>query len=104
MNWILNNPVGVSGETPSTLDTQAAIWQLLLPNQGFAYLLEANVTTNAWTLYKDAITYGLNFVPTTGQVVAVLMVPTTPAGSPTYQGLIIPIPLPCPGVWGGVQR
>jgi len=101
VNWILNNPAGVSGEAPSALDTQAAIWQLLLPNQGFAYLLESNVTTNAWALYKDAITYGLSFIPTTGQVVAVLMVPTTPAGSPTYQGIIIPIPIPCPGTLGG---
>jgi len=110
VNWILNNPVGVSGETPTTSDTQAAIWQLLHPDVylgttlGFVTATTAPgaaLTASSWLLYKDALANGLTFIPSTGQVVAVLMVPTTPAGSSPYQGFLVPVPITCTTGTGG---
>jgi len=111
VNWILNNPVGVSGETPTTTDTQAAIWQLLHSDiyagstLGFVTATTATptsaLTASSWLLYKDALANGLSYIPTTGQVVAVLMVPTTPAGSSPYQGFLVPVPITCTSGAGG---
>jgi hypothetical protein len=97
VNWILNNPSGVSNESPNATDTQAAIWQLLDPN-GLNYvkpngLPNSLLGPDALALYTDAINNGLTFVPTTGQYVAVLMVP---AGSnAAYQGFFVPVKLAC---------
>ncbi len=105
VNWILNNPVGVSGETPTPTDTQAAIWQLLHPDSyaasttGFVVATASNSTSaltgSSWLLYKDALKNGLSFFPSGGEVVGVLMLPTTPAGSSPYQGFVVPVPIVC---------
>ena len=93
VNWILNNPNGVSGETATTSDIQAAIWQLLHPDLQFGFVTTTSTPGSALTpasaaLYNDALANGLSFVPTTG-VVGVLMVPT----NLSYQGFIIPVPV-----------
>jgi hypothetical protein len=41
VNWILNNPSGTSGESPTSTDTQAAIWQLLHPDDQVGYVVAA---------------------------------------------------------------
>lgn len=99
VNWILNNPSGVSGETPTTTDTQAAIWQLLHPEIGKGFVVTQGVTAtsdltgSSWLLYKDALANGLSFVPTNGQLVGILMVP--PTANPTYQGFVVPVTVTC---------
>jgi len=99
VNWILNTPKGVSGENPTPTDTQAAIWQLLHPDIQFGFVTTTTTPGSALTpasamLYNDALANGLSFIPAGGQVVAVLMLPTTPGGSAPYQGLFIPVPIP----------
>ena len=103
VNWLINNPHGVTGEvTPTAVDTQAVIWQLLNSPQ-LDYALGGSGTpaissAAAWQLYQDAITYGtaalsaskMAFSPVSGQLVAVLLNPATNA-----QGLIVPFPIPC---------
>jgi hypothetical protein len=103
VNWILNNPMGVTpGLAPTTTDTQAAIWQLLHSPEGpfvtaTQMVAGSALTPNSWLLYKDALANGLTFYPSSGQVVAVLMNPTTPPTSPkTYQGFFVPLPIGCP--------
>ena len=100
VNWILNNPAGSSGESPTATDTQAAIWQILHTDIGINWVTTTGVAGSALTpasaaLYLDAL-QNTNFVPGAGSVVAVLMVPTTPAGATNpYQGFIVPVPLTC---------
>jgi len=94
VNWILNNP-GFLGHPVATADEQAAIWQLLHPDYDYGYIVAPGTTSDAAALYQAALTNSVNYFPGAGGVVAVLMVPTTPSGSPTYQGFIIPIPITC---------
>ena len=101
VNWILNNPMGVTpGLSPTPSDVQAAIWQLLYSSQGpfitYSGLSGSVLTGNSWLLYKDALANGLSFIPVTGQSVGVLMYPTTATSlTQGYQGFIIPVPVVC---------
>ncbi len=94
VNWVLNNPAFL-GHPVATADEQAVIWQLLHPDAQYGYVVAPGTTGDALALYQAAIANGSNYFPGVGGVVAVLMAPTTPSGSPTYQGFIIPIPIPC---------
>jgi hypothetical protein len=97
VNYILNNLTGTNGNIPATPnDIQGAIWQLLRPNDGVAYVNSPPTTdANALALYNDAIAHGVGFIPGLGQVAAVVLDPQTPGNSPEpYQGVIVPVPLP----------
>jgi hypothetical protein len=97
VNWIINNPHGVSSESPDATDIQAAIWQLLNSPQLQSAQMPAIVNANSWQLYQDAITNAIPangplFSPVSGQLVAVLLYPTS---STAVQGVIVPFPIPC---------
>ena len=98
VNWILNNLAGSSNETPTTSDIQGAIWQLLYSPYGQnVYTINAPspLTSASYALYQDALAH-TNFIPTTGQVVGILLIPNTPAATKgTYQAVIIPVPVVC---------
>ncbi len=104
VNWILNNPKGVSKETPTSSDIQGAIWQLLHPEIPIGFVTATTIsptallTASSWALYQDALNNGLSFTPTTGQYVAVLLTPTAAGGTgnpQSYQALIVPVQIAC---------
>jgi hypothetical protein len=101
VNWIINHPTG-TGDLPPTItttDTQAAIWQLLHPEMGYGFVVTApatptsDLTGNSWLLYKEALASGLSYTPGTGDLIAILMVPSSK--HPSYQGFLIPVRLAC---------
>jgi hypothetical protein len=106
VNYILNFPKGKNGTLATTVpDIQAALWQVLRPTDGTAYVNGAGTDANALALYNDAIANGIGFIPGSTQVVAVILDPQTPGNSPQpYQGIIVPVPLPTtPCVTAGVS-
>lgn len=112
VNWVINHPAGVSKETPTSTDVQNVIWQLLHPETYYgtslSYLVvsatdpKATVTNtpNSFLLYQDALANGLSFTPSTGDLVAILMLPA--ATNPTYQGFIIGVPIVCTTATGSL--
>ena len=110
VNWIINNPTGATGELPNATasDVQAAIWQFLnspqLQSSQQAAIVSfstaapgSNLTGNSWLLYQDALANAIHadgtvFSPVSGQLVAVLLYPTS---STPFQGVIVPFPIPC---------
>ncbi len=95
VNYILNFPMGSAGNIPATVnDIQDAIWQVLRPNDGIAYVTIQGTDAASLSLYNNAIANGVGFVPENGQIVAVLLDPQTPVDSPEpYQGVLIPVPI-----------
>jgi uncharacterized repeat protein (TIGR01451 family) len=95
VNYVINHKTGSAGNIAATpADVQGVIWQLLHPADAVAYIGPTSglVGNNAVLLYYDAIANGLSFLPSNGQVAAVIMAPITPQGSPKpYQGVLIPV-------------
>jgi hypothetical protein len=93
VNYILNHLTGTNGDIPATPnDVQGAIWQLLHPADGIAYVTAAGTSGSSLNLYRDAVANGLSFIPGNGQFAALILVPETPAGSPqAYQGVLVPV-------------
>jgi|GEM_PF-3069764 len=94
VNYAINFPNGLHGTIPTTMtDVQAAIWQILRPQDGIDYLTDGD--QYAAQLYADAIENGIGFTPKPGQLIAVVLDPITPANSPVpYQGVFIQVPVP----------
>lgn len=99
VNWVLNNlnidtdPNDVGAVIQTLLHPEAASSSILYP-----YLYVADSYNNAFNLYGQAVaavTYPNFFVPGNQNVVAVILDP----GS-NYQGVIIPVPVPCGGCTG----
>jgi hypothetical protein len=86
VNYIINQDY--LGQGMSADDIQMAIWTLIddrAPNPGTAN------TANVATIVADALANGEDFVPTCGDVVAIIIEPTIEA-----QTTIIEYPVPCP--------
>jgi len=111
VSWILNHKTGESGNVAATVvDIQEAIWKVLLGSYFSAPPFTnsfdpSNPTPAAKQLVSDAETFGANFKPGPGQVVAILLDGISQPGlSGTPQDLIIEVtvPLVCPltqGFW-----
>jgi hypothetical protein len=84
VNYILNHKQG----TPE--DIQDAIWSFVNMNGG-----SSPITTVAWILRNDSLQHGNGFVPTYGQVIAVICFPVVLLPTPTrVQVTIIEVTVP----------
>lgn len=97
VNWLVNFPTGNNNDEPLATPTevQDAIWSLIDPYfpQGF----NDSITLQ---LISDAKNFGANFIPGTGQFVAIALYADgiLPAGTtPNVQDLIIVAPVPTTG-------
>jgi hypothetical protein len=114
VNWVINNREGYT-----IGDVQYAIWVLLaggLPSDlislwavdddpaGYLTAGQGYDETRALQLIADAEANGVDFVPSCGEVMVVILIPPAFSIEELSQAILIEVPAPCcDTAWGGTQ-